>query len=70
MKTGRPLIVLLALLALASCSSREEGHKGPAEVMKDYSKALSSAPQKAQETGEKADERLDEMKKSIEELDK
>lgn len=65
-------MALLALTLLASCSKGDEGQKGSKEIMKDYTKTLSTAPQKARDAGEASEQRDSKMADAIDdkELDK
>lgn len=70
MKTGKLVIALLSLSLLVACSKKEEGQKGSAEIIKDYTTTLSTAPSKALDTERLSEERDGKMEKAIEELDK
>lgn len=70
MKTGKFIIVLLALSILVSCSKKEAAQKGSAEIIHDYTKTLSTAPEKARGAEKAANERGEKMEKAMEELDK
>jgi hypothetical protein len=63
-------LALLALSLLGSCSKGDEGQKGSSEIMKDYTKTLSTAPEKAKDAGEASEKRDDKMADAIKELDK
>lgn len=70
MKTVKIALALLAFALLASCSKGEQGQKGSAEIMKDYTKTLSTAPEKAEKAADEATERDSKMTDAIKELDK
>lgn len=71
MKTAMTVMALAAsAVLLVACSKKEEGQKGAAEIMKDYTTTLSTAPDKARDVGEKTAERANSMEKAAEELDK
>lgn len=63
-------MALLAFALLASCSKGDEGQKSSSEIMKDYTKTLSTAPEKAEKAGQAADERDSRMTDAMKELDK
>lgn len=69
MKTGMIVLTLFALTLFASCS-KEEGGKGAGEIMKDYTKTITAAPEKAKGAEEASERHGDEMEKAIKELDK
>lgn len=70
MKTAKIALALLAFVLLASCSKGEQGQKGSAEIMKDYTKTLSTAPEKAEKAKDAAEQRDSKMTDAIKELDK
>jgi hypothetical protein len=70
MKTGKILLALLAFAFLASCSKGEQGQKGSAEIMKDYTKTLSTAPEKAEKAADETEQRDGKVEDAIKELDK
>jgi uncharacterized lipoprotein len=69
MKTGKTLLALLALVLLASCSKGDEGQKSSSEIMKDYTKTISSAPGKAEEAAKAATERDEMVGNAVKEID-
>ena len=70
MKTGKIAVALLAFALLASCSKGEEGQKSSSEIMKDYTKTLSTAPEKAEKATDAAGQRDSRMTDAMKELDK
>jgi len=74
MKWPTYIIIGLAALMLASCSGptdkdRDKGRKSTGEIIKKYTRTLSSAPKSAQSTSEALDERNAAEIKAIEELE-
>lgn len=70
MKTGKIVSMLLVFAFLASCSRGEQGQKGSSEIMKDYTKTLSTAPEKAEKASDAATQRDNKTEEAIKELDK
>lgn len=70
MKTGKIALALLAFALLASCSKGDQEQKSSSEIMKDYTKTLSTAPEKAEKAADAAEQRDSKMTDAIKELDK
>lgn len=71
MKMGKIAVAsLMALTLFASCSKSDEGQKISSEIMKDYTKTISTAPEKAEKAVDTATERDGMMKDAMKELDK
>lgn len=70
MFTYRSILVILTALTLSSCSGKTGEEKSSKDIVKDYATTLSTAPDKARDTAEKAGKRDAEVGKSLEELDK
>ncbi|MCC6503068.1 MAG: hypothetical protein IT362_08035 [Deltaproteobacteria bacterium] len=70
MKTLTTALMILSLSALVSCSKEDPGQKPSGEIVKEYTKTLSTAPDKARDAGEASEQRDDRMNEAIKELDK
>ena len=70
MKTLTTALMILSLSALVSCSKEDPGQKPSGEIVKEYTKTLSTAPDKARDAGEASEKRDDRMNEAIKELDK
>jgi len=70
MKMTRTALAILAVFLLASCSGKEEGQKSSTEIMKDYTKTITAAPDKARGAEEASERHGDEMEKAIKELER
>lgn len=70
MKTLMTALFCLALFALVSCSKEDPGQKPSAEIVKEYTKTLSTAQDKAIVAGESLEKRDQKIEDAVKELDK
>ena len=70
MKITMTVLFCLALFSTVSCSKEDPGQKPSGEIVKEYTKTLSTAPDKARDAGEASEKRDDRMNEAIKELDK
>lgn len=70
MKVTRTALAFLALFLLASCSGKEEGQKSSSEIMNDYTRTITTAPDKAKGAEEASERRSGDMEKTIKELER
>ena len=70
MKTMMTALFCLALFAAVSCSREDPGQKPAGEIVKEYTKTLSTAQDKARDAGEASEQRDQKIEDAIKELDK
>lgn len=70
MKTLTIAFAALSIFALASCSKEDPAQKPSSEIVKEYTKTISTAQDKADAAGESLEKRDQEMINAIKELDK
>ena len=70
MKTTMTVLFCLALFSTVSCSKEDPGQKPSGEIVKEYTKTLSTAQDKARDAGEASEQRDQKIEDTIKELDK